>query len=45
MLIERAAAHPGITVTIRRIILAVPMKPVAGVEKLVAALKATPNAN
>jgi succinyl-diaminopimelate desuccinylase len=39
-LIEKAAAaHPDITVTVKRIILAVPMKPAPGVEKLVAALK------
>lgn len=35
-----AAAHPGITVTVNRIILAVPMKPAPGIDKLVAALKA-----
>ena len=40
-LIEKAAsAHPDITVTVKRIILAVPMKPAPGIEKLVAALKA-----
>ena len=39
-LIEKAAAaHPGITVDVKRIILAVPMKPVPGIDKLVAALK------
>jgi acetylornithine deacetylase/succinyl-diaminopimelate desuccinylase family protein len=40
-LIGRAVAdHPGITVEVKRIILAVPMKPVPGVEKLVDVLKA-----
>jgi acetylornithine deacetylase/succinyl-diaminopimelate desuccinylase family protein len=39
-LIEKAAtAHPGVTVEMKRIILAVPMKPAAGIDKLVAALK------
>ena len=37
-----AAAHPGITVTVKRIILAVPMKPApgTGIDRLVALLKA-----
>ena len=40
-LIEKSVAgQAGITVEVKRIILAVPMKPVPGVEKLVAALKA-----